>query len=201
MQEFAIPSFQSRPSEHTDGRTDITFLIVHAAIERPAQHHKNAAQVVTVANRDSRCTAPLFHHHALQLWCRSITDISNNFVVVVVVVLIVLFKASVPLPLGLSVLAEKTNCLPGSNPRVNGSTRRPAAHFPGRGRLFVGRGKWKRANERANEGGGEQCGSTLKQFIAPRAARPVPDPTPQNPMSLGPLRKVSPSALRGWPGC
>ena len=192
MQEFAIPSFQSRPSEHTDGRTDITFLIVHAAIERPAQHHKNAAQVVTVANRDSRCTAPLFHHHALQLWCRSITDISNNFVVVVVV-LIVLFKASVPLPLGLSVLAEKTNCLPGSNPRVNGSTRRPAAHFPGRGRLFVGRGKWKRANDR-------QSGST-QRALATRCARrhlPVPRarvPTLQNPMSLGPLRQVRPAPL------
>ena len=59
-----------------------------------------------------------------------------------------------------------------SSPPLRGqrwTPRAAAAHFPGRGRLFVGRGKWKRANAggRSNVAPGNIYGT----------GRPMPEPT------------------------
>ena len=52
------------------------------------------------------------------------------------------------------------------------AAQRAAAHFPGRGRLFVGRGKWKRADDTATE----WLNATELLIIPPESADPT---TPQ----------------------
>ena len=134
--------------------------------------------------------------------CRSITNISENLDVAVVDI-IVLFKAddapSLPsLALGRS--SRKRQIDSGFKPAcprgqragrparrlavqqaATTAAQRAAAHFPGRGRLFVGRGKWKRADDTTTE----WLNAAELLIIPPVSANPD-----NTPMSLGPPRQV-----------